>query len=294
MTQRNVLAVVLWMSGALVSFSITAVAVRALAQTLGVFEMLSLRNAAGVLILVAAALARPDLRPHLVPRRVMLHTFRNIAHFAATYAWTLGVTLLPLANVFALEFTAPAWVGLLAVLILRERMSASRLAAIVLGFVGVLVILRPGVESLDPASFIVLGSAFGFGLTAIATKKLTRTESTFAILFFMNLMQLPLNLAGTGPAFWTKLDMIHALPVAGLCLGGLLAHLCLTNAYRHGDAIMVIPLDFLRIPLIALVGWQLYGEALDPFVFLGSLFIVGGIVWNLRAEARTKPASVAP
>jgi drug/metabolite transporter (DMT)-like permease len=281
------------MSGALLSFSTTAVSVRALAPVLSVFEMLSLRNAAGVVILLGAALVRPDLRRELVPRRTSLHLLRNAVHFAATYAWTLGVTLLPLANVFALEFTTPAWVGLLAVLILGERMSASRFVAIGLGFVGVLVILRPGVGAFDPASFIVLGSALGFALTAIATKKLTRTESTFAILFFMNLMQLPLNLAGVEAAFWTKLDASHVLPIAGLCLGGLLSHLCLTNAYRHGDATMVVPLDFLRIPLIAVVGWQLYGEPLDPFVLLGSLCIIGGIAWNLRAESRARPAAAA-
>jgi drug/metabolite transporter (DMT)-like permease len=281
------------MSGALLSFSATAVAVRALAPVLSVFEMLSVRNAAGVAILLGLALARPALRPSLKPRRLPLHLVRNVVHFAGTYGWTLGVTLLPLATVFALEFTTPAWVGLFAVLILREELRTSRLVAIVLGFVGVLIILRPGSATLQPASFNVLGSAIAFALTAIATKKLTRTESTYAILFFMNLIQLPLNLAGISGAFWTRLDLSHALPLAGICLGGLLSHLCLTNAYRSGDAIMVVPLDFLRIPLIALVGWWLYREALDPFVFIGSLCIIGGIVWNLRTEARVSPAAVA-
>jgi drug/metabolite transporter (DMT)-like permease len=292
-TQRNLLAVILWMSGALLSFSATAVAVRALAPDLSVFEMLCLRNAAGVAILLGLALVRPALRPGLKPRRLPLHLLRNVVHFAATYGWTLGVTLLPLATVFALEFTTPAWVGLFAVLILREDLSTSRLVAIILGFIGVLIILRPGSATLQPASFIVLGSAIGFALTAIATKKLTRTETTFSILFFMNLIQLPLNVAGVSGAFWTRLDQSHVLPVAGICLGGLLSHLCLTNAYRSGDAIMVVPLDFLRIPLIALVGWWLYRETIDPFVFIGSFCIIGGIVWNLLSEARAKPTVAA-
>ena len=112
MTQRNVLAVVLWMAGALVSFSATAVALRALARTLALFEILALRNAAGIAILVALALPQPALRASVRPRRFVLHLTRNLIHFAATYAWALGVTLLPLATVFALEFTAPAWVAL--------------------------------------------------------------------------------------------------------------------------------------------------------------------------------------
>jgi drug/metabolite transporter (DMT)-like permease len=290
MSRRNIVAIVLWMTGALLSFSATAVAIRELAPTFSAFEMLAMRSAGGVTILAAAAMARRELRVGIGLHAVGMHLARNGVHFVATYAWTVGVTLLPLATVFALEFTAPAWVALLAVLLLRERMTPARLVAIVLGFIGVLVILRPGLAALQPASFIVLGSALGFALTAVATKRLTQTDSTFAILLIMNLIQLPLNLLGAEAAFWTKLQPGHALPVAGICIGGLMSHLCLTSAYRHGDAIMVIPLDFLRIPLIAVVAWMLYGEALDPLVLLGSLCIIGGILWSLRAEARPKPA----
>ncbi len=294
MTHRTILLVVMWMSGALVSFSATAIAVRALARSFSVFEILSLRNAAGIGILLTFALFNPGLRSSLRPQRMALHAVRNVVHFGGTYAWTLGVTLLPLATVFALEFTTPVWVAGLAVLMLGERLTVSRLVAIVLGFLGVIVILRPGLETLQPAALVVLGSALGFALTAIATKKLTRTIPTFAILFWMNVMQLPLNLVGSDPAFWARIDTTHALPLAGIAVCGLFSHFCLTNAYRHGDATMVVPLDFLRIPLIAIVGWQLYGESLDPFVFLGSVFIIAGILWNLRAEARTPLVKPAP
>jgi drug/metabolite transporter (DMT)-like permease len=286
MSRRSIVLVVLWMMGALLAFSATALGIRGLSAGFNVFEILAMRSLAGVVILVTAALVRRQLRARICLNAFGLHAARNLAHFGATYAWTAGVTLLPLATVFALEFTAPAWVGLLAVLFLGERMTAARLVAIVLGFLGVLVILRPGVATLQPASFLVLASAFGFALTAIATKRLTRTDSTFAILLFMNLIQLPLILIGADDRFWSKLEPAHALPLAAVCLGGLLSHLCLTNAYRHGDAIMVVPLDFLRIPLIAVVAWTLYGEPLDPLVLLGSLVIIAGILWSLRAEAR--------
>ncbi|HEV2557193.1 MAG TPA: DMT family transporter [Microvirga sp.] len=290
MTHRKILVVVLWMTGALISFSATAIAVRGLSAAFSVAETLAFRNAAGIAILAALALARPSLRPDIAPRRIPLHLARNVVHFAATYAWTLGVTLLPLATVFALEFTTPAWVALLAVLLLRETMTTPRLVAIVLGFLGVLVIQRPGLATFEASSLVVLFSALGFALTAIATKKLVATESTFAILFMMNLMQLPMNLVLTGEAFWLKLGPEHLSPLAVICVSGLTSHWCLTNAYRNGDAIMVVPLDFLRIPLIALVGWHLYGEALDPFVLAGSLVIIAGILWNLRAEGRAAPA----
>lgn len=283
---RNLPALVGWMAGTLVSFSALAVSIRELKPHLGVFEMLALRNAAGLAILLGLALLRPDLRGRLRPRRMGLQVLRNVVHFAGTYAWALGVTLLPLALVFALEFTTPIWVAGLAVLILGERLTGPRLAAIALGFVGVLVILRPGTSGLEIAALIVLFSAFAFGVTTIATKALTRTESTFAILVWMNALQLPMNLAGADWSAFARLPDAPLLAVAGICVLGLSAHWCLTNAYRHGDAILVVPLDFLRVPLIALVGFALYGETLDPFLFAGAGLIIAGILWNLRAETR--------
>lgn len=275
------------MSGALLAFSATAVAVRALTPTFSVFEVLAFRMMAGVLILSLFALLKPELRAGLSLRRLPIHLLRNALHFAGTAGWTFGLTLLPMATVFALEFTAPAWVALLAVPLLHERMNRGRVVAVLLGFAGVLVILRPGVEALQPASLLMLGVAFSFAVVGIITKRLTRTESTFSILLFMNLLQLPMNLAGVDGAFWLKLEAAHVLPVIGISLGGLLSHYCLTNAYRWGDATMVVPLDFLRIPLIALVGWQLYGEQLDPYVFVGSACIVAGLLYSLRYEARS-------
>jgi drug/metabolite transporter (DMT)-like permease len=280
------------MSGALFSFSATAIAVRALASTYSVFEMLALRNAAGVAILVVLAAIRPEFQAGLRPRRFKLHLTRNVLHFAGTDGWAFSLTLLPLATVFALEFTAPAFVAVLAVPMLQERLTRGRLVAMVLGFAGILVILRPGVETLQPASILMLASAFAFALVAIMTKRLTQTESTFSILFYMNLLQLPMNLVamhftGGSVAFWLKADTSLILPLVGICVGGLFSHFCLTNAYRLGDATMVVPLDFLRIPLIAVVGWQLYAEALDPYVFLGSACIVAGLLYSLHREART-------
>jgi drug/metabolite transporter (DMT)-like permease len=285
MTRPNILALVLWMTVALFAFSATAVAVRELSPSFSAFEILSFRNAAGVLMLLALALAKPSLRSQVRPRDLPLHVLRNAIHFGGTYGWTVGVMLLPLATVFALEFTMPAWTALLAVLVLRERMTGARLGAVVLGLLGVLIILRPGFGAAQTASLVVLAAAVCFAGTSIATKKLTGFQSTYTILLWMNLIQLPLNLSGTGASFWTKLQPSHALPVAAICLGGLLSHYGLTNAYRYGDASVVVPLDFLRIPLIALVGWQFYGEQLDVFVLLGSLTIIAGVLWNLRAEA---------
>ncbi|MEH3146510.1 MAG: DMT family transporter [Methylobacterium frigidaeris] len=286
-------AVVLWMAGALTAFSATAIAVREVAPALPLFDILAARAGTGVAVIGLVALLRRGRGPGIRARRMPLHLVRNLAHAVANYGWTYGVTLLPLGVVFSLEFTTPAWVTLLAVLILRERLTGSRAAAVVLGFLGVLVILRPGVAALQPASLVVLVAALGFAFTAIATKLLTRTETTLSILFWMNAIQLPLNLVAgrllPGTAAVPFVVQHHGIALAVLCLAGLASHWCLTNAYKRGDAILVIPLDFLRLPLIAVVGWQFYGEALDPWLFAGAALIVSGIVYNLRREARRPP-----
>ena len=278
----------LWMAGTLLSFTTVAVSVRALAGALSAFEMMTVRSAFGLVVLLGLVAARPALRHELSLRRLRLHAVRNTLHFASQIGWTIAVTLLPLATLFALEFTMPAWVALFAVLALGERMTATRVGSLVICFVGVLIIVRPGIGGFQPAALIALCTALAFALVAIATKKLVTTESTFAILFWMNLMQLPMNFAGSDPLFATRLDWWMALPLLGIAVGGLSTHFCLTNAFRHGDASVVIPLDFLRVPFIAAVGALFYAEPLDGLVFAGGGLILAGIVWNLRAEARRK------
>jgi drug/metabolite transporter (DMT)-like permease len=280
------LRVVLWMTGTLLSFSIMAVAIRALSGTLGIMETLAVRAAIGLMIVGVLYGLRPELRATVRVRHLGLHLVRNGIHFGSQYLWAVSLLLLPLATVFALEFTMPIWTLVLAWLLLAERMTVSRVGAVLLGLIGVIVILRPGAETFRPAALLVLAAALGYGAQNIATKKLTATESTFAIVFWMNAIQLPLALLGTDPLFVTRLSLAQLPAAAGLGLAGVAAHYCLSNAFRVGDASLVVPLDFLRIPLIAVVGWWLYDEALDLVVLAGAGLIIVGVLWNLRSEAR--------
>jgi drug/metabolite transporter (DMT)-like permease len=282
--------VVLWMVGALLSFSVMAVSIRQLSRAgLSIFEILAIRSGVALLVLVALLAVRPDLRLHARPRRMGLNLFRNTVHYASQFSWALSLTMLPLATVFALEFTMPAWTALLAIWFLHERMTPSRLGVVVFGLIGVLVILRPGIASFNPAAILVLLAAFGYAITMITTKKLTMTETTFGIVFWMAVIQFPLSLVGSDPTVFLHFETRHILPAIGVGTAGLTSHYCLSNAFRSGDATLVVPLDFMRIPLIAVVGWAFYGERLDIFVLLGALIIVSGVLWNLRSEiARAK------
>jgi drug/metabolite transporter (DMT)-like permease len=273
------------MIGALLSFSVMAVSIRELSRGgLSIFEILAIRSGVALVVLLVLLAVRKDLRVHAMPRRMRLNFLRNGVHYASQFSWALSLTMLPLAMVFALEFTMPAWTALLAVWFLHERLTPSRLGVVVLGFIGVLVILRPGITEFQPAAALVLLAAFGYAITMIATKELTKTETTFGIVFWMAVIQFPLSLIGSNPSVFLHLDGRHLLPAIGVGVAGLTSHFCLSNAFRSGDATLVVPLDFIRIPLIAVVGWAFYGEQLDIFVLVGALIIVAGVLWNLRSE----------
>jgi drug/metabolite transporter (DMT)-like permease len=276
--------VIAWMGGALVSFCALALAIRGLSVSLSVYEVLTLRSLGGVAILGVYGVARGGIA---WPRPLHLHVLRNVVHCAAQICWAWGVILLPLATVFALEFTTPAWTMVLAVAFLGERLTLGRVAAVALGFVGVLIILRPGLGSFDMRALLVLAAAVMFAVQLTTTKFLTGTNSVLTILFWMNVMQLPMNYAAhvaidRQMAIWTGLDWSLA-PVAGvLLIAGLAAHVCLTNAFRFGDATLVVPLDFLRVPLIALIGAAFYAEPIDVLVLVGAAVTATGILWSLR------------
>jgi drug/metabolite transporter (DMT)-like permease len=157
---------------------------------------------------------------------------------------------------------------------------------IVLGFIGCLVILRPGIIAFQPASILVLLCSFFYAVFNVATKQMTGTETTFGIVFWMNLLQFPLAAAGSDPLFVLRLEPWQYAPIAGVGISGLAAHYCMARAFRYGDASLVIPLDFLRVPLIALVGYLFFGESVDALVFVGAAIILSGILWNLRQETQ--------
>jgi drug/metabolite transporter (DMT)-like permease len=295
---RNVLKVVLWMAGSLTSFIVVALAVRGLQHALTVFEMLALRNLGGLVILGLMMLARPAPEHVFRPTRAGLHLFRNVAHTIGQALWFYAVTVLPLALVFAIEFTTPMWVALFAVLFLGERMTRWRALALICGFLGVLVILRPGLDGFRIEALAVVAAAVFFGIQITTTKVLTATNSTWTIMFWMNLMQLPLNLIGNmaiGHSAWflPKIDASLWIPVLAIAISGFTAHYCLTNAFRHGDATLVVPIDFLRVPLIALIGWALYGERLEWPLVIGTAIVIGGVVLNLLGESRARAAQVS-
>ena len=277
------------MTGGLVSFSAMAISIRLLSARLNLFEVLTIRSGIGMVIMLTLLAIYPRFRSEIHPHRMKLVLFRNGIHFVAQFLWASALTVLPFATVFALEFIAPAWTALLAVWVLGEKLTASRIGVVVLGLVGVVIILRPGLETFNPGALFVLLATLGYACVYITTKMLTRSHTTFAIIFWMMVIQLPLGLLGSDPLFPLRLQWSDIPATIALGVAGATSHLCLSNAFRFGDATLVVPLDFLRVPLIAMVGWMFFGERLDIWVFVGVLVILAGILWNLRQESRRIP-----
>jgi len=280
------LPVVLWMTGALFAFIGAAIAIRLLSYELNVFEIGAVRTGGGLIILLGVLLARPSLVVGLRLREIVHHVPRNLAHAMGGVLWTIAISSLPLATVFSLEFTSPAWAALLAYMVLGERLTFRKSVGIILSMVGVLVIVRPAPSTFDAQAIYPLGAALCFALSALLTRKLVLTKSVFTVLFWMMVLQFPLNLA---LALFVPMDnAVAGLPSMGafaamglLALSGVLSQFCLSKALSHGETITVVPLDFLRVPLIAAVGWVLFGEPVDITVFLGMGFIVTGVVYGL-------------
>ena len=260
-----------WMALSMASFISMAVGSRELASTLSIRQVLFFRALVGlgVILLVGRSLLPQILQKKLFPR----HLARNVVHFTAQYFWTIGVVALPLASVFALEFTMPIWVAFFAWLFLKEQLTGPRLLATLGGFIGVLVIVRPGFGVIDPAAGLVLLAAAGYGLSLILVKQLTKECSPAIIVVWMILIQLPLGLLAALTDWGdVSLSDIPWMMVAGV--GALSAHYCQAQALKRLDASVIMPIDFLRVPMAAVVGFYAYGEGVDAWVFIGGCIIL--------------------
>jgi drug/metabolite transporter (DMT)-like permease len=272
----------LWMGGAVLSFSLMAIAVRELLRTLGAFEILFLRSVVSLVIMIAVVAWAGMER--LRTQRFGLHVLRNLFHLSGQYAWVYSIAMLPLATVFAIEFTMPVWSAVLAVLLMGERLNHGRVVMLALGLVGILIILKPGVEEVPVAALVMLLGSFAYAATMISTKQIAKTDSAVAVLFWMSLIQLPLAFI---PALgqWVTPRLVDLPWILAVGVTGLSAHFCLTRSLRIADATLVIPIDFLRLPLIAVVGMAFYGEPLEVSILIGAVVIFAGTYYSIRRES---------
>jgi drug/metabolite transporter (DMT)-like permease len=268
-----------WMAGWLTLMVVIAVAGREATRELSVFQIMLMRSVLGMAMLwplVHAAGGLSAMRTQRLPQ----HALRNGVHYAAQYGWFVALTLIPLAQLVSIEFTMPIWSAVLAVFFLGERMNGRKWLAVVLGLVGVAVIVRPSAGTVDAGQLIALACAFGFAISVVLVKSLTQTEAAITVIFWMLVIQSAIGLV---PALlvwqWPSAQTWGWVLVVAFC--GTYSHYCFARAMQHADTTVVVPMDFLRVPLTALAGWLVYSEQVDLLTGLGVLLILTGNALNL-------------
>ncbi|MCU9846917.1 DMT family transporter [Defluviimonas sp. WL0024] len=282
-------AAALWMIGSITGFCILAVSGREIAPALDTFEMMLYRSLIGVAVVVSVAVAT-GRATEITTRRLHVHGLRNVLHFAGQNLWLYALALIPMAQLFALEFSYPILVALAAPLLLGERLTPVKLAAALIGFAGILIVARPFGGGLSIGLVAALLCAVGFAGSAIVTKRLTHVASVTCILFWLAVMQSAFALICAGADGAIALPSHAVLPwLLAMGLAGLGAHFSLTKALSLAPASVVTPIDFLRLPVIAVIGMIFYAEPFDFWVLAGGAIILAANWLNIRARGAAVP-----
>lgn len=275
------------MMGWLLLMVVIAIAGREATRELSVFQVMLMRSLLGLLMLAPLLRAAGGLAA-MRTRRLRLHAARNAVHYAAQYGWFAALAMIPLAQLVAIEFTMPLWSALLAAAVLGERLDRFKLAAVALGLAGVAVIVRPG-ATVSAGQLIALAAAVGFAVSVVMVKSLTRSESATAVAFWMLVVQSSIGLAPALAVWrWPSAPVWGWVVVVAFC--GTYSHYCFARAMQHADATVVVPMDFLRVPLTALAGWAIYAERVDWLTVAGIGLILAGNALNLKRAGNARAA----
>tara|TARA_B110001454_G_scaffold209416_1_gene222865 strand:+ start:267 stop:1136 length:870 start_codon:yes stop_codon:yes gene_type:complete len=281
---KNIIGII-WMLGFMVSITIMAICIRELSYKYSSFEIQNFRNIFSIIIIYIVFLLKKNI--NLNSKQLKNNFIRNIFHFIGQSAWTWGLTVLPLATVFSLEFTMPIWAAIISILIFKEKISLNKIFFLFLGLIGTWIILVPDTRYIEFSNIIVLFSAITYAFAHNYTKELTKTDSILSILFFMSIIQLPLSFIGSIMMGNMQFNIIQEVPlILLLTVTSLLAHYSLSSALKKSDATIILPIDYIRLPIIVIVGWYYYNEIITNNVIIGSILIIFGAVIFLRKDIK--------
>jgi drug/metabolite transporter (DMT)-like permease len=276
---------ILWMASAALFFSLAFVIVRHLSATanIGAFEQTFFRHVTGIMILLPFIIRRGLIS--LKTQQVGLNIIRNFAGNAGMSLSFLSMTLIPLGEAVTLHFSLPLFVILFAILILRERVGLHRWVAMFVGFLGVAIALRPGFGDIHPGMLAAIGAAATYGLSDVLLRKLSHTDMTLSIVFYGFALQLPFSLplainewVTPSGAEWAWLFFMGGL--------AFLAQWSLSRAYIVADASLVSTVMFIRLPIIAVLGFMFFGEVTDLWTWVGAAVIFVGTYYMARRETK--------
>ena len=278
----------IWMMGSVLSFTLMAVAGRQVLHELDTFEVMAYRSLMGVFVVLVIAKASGTIK-EINTQQLRLHLTRNITHFIGQNLWFFALNVITLAQLFAFEFSVPVWVALFAPFFLSEKLTLKRFTAASIGFIGILIVARPDQIGLTPGILAAALCAICFTGTGIATKLLTRRQSITCILFWLTMMQAILGVLCAGYDFQITIPSKSTLPwVILIGFAGLTAHFCITRALQLADAMVVYPMDFVRLPIATAVGVLFFDEPIQIFVFIGAVIILGANFLNIMSSRNTQ------
>lgn len=286
MVQRQIqlTKAVFYMTGAIASFVAMAVAGRAVSFQLDTFEIMLFRSFIGFLLVLGFILVRGEGK-NISRRHMGVHVVRNLFHFSGQNLWFFALTVIPLAQVFALEFTTPLWILILSPLILGEGLSRKKISVGLIGFGGALLVAQPAMSGLSLGVISAALAAVGFAGSIVLTKKLTQSETILTVLFYMTLFQLGFGIICAGYDGDIALPSAQNLPwVILIACAGLAAHFSLTAALSLAPATLIAPIDFIRLPAIVVIGFVFYSEPVDALVILGAGIIFAANYVNILGE----------
>jgi len=288
----NPVKAAMWMVGTLTSFTAMAVAGREMASQMDPFEILMYRSLIGLIIVfVVGGLA--GTLGQINTQKLRIHLVRNCSHFVGQGMWFFALGIAPLAQVFALEFTMPIWALFMAIFVLGERLTRVRVETALIGFIGILIVTRPWAGGLSIGIIAAAFAAIGFAGAVVFTRLLTRTETITCILFWVVAIQLVLGAIFAG--FDGDIVMPDAKSAPWLLLigaAGLTAQFCITKALSLAPASVASPVDFARLPVIALIGMVFYDEPLQAGVLIGAVIIFAANYRNILTEMRLSRQAV--
>jgi drug/metabolite transporter (DMT)-like permease len=267
-----------WMLLAVISFCIVAIGVKEINANISAIQIIFFRSFIGLILLFAVFKKKIQ---GITFKKIKIHLLRNIFHLLGQYGWVLGLVYLSLTEVTAIEFTVPIWVILFAALYLNEKMTRWKIVSVLICFLGVLVIIRPGFEIFNINTIIVLLSAVSYAIAHIFTKKIVKTESPLDIIIIMCITQTPIafvlslnnwNYPNLPDLFWLIIIAIAAIS----------AHFSLAKAFKETNIGEIITLDYLRLPILSFIGIMIYKEDFDLLLLSGALLIIIGNYINLK------------
>ena len=273
-----------WMIAMVLSFAAMVICVRLLGDSISSVEQVFLRSVFGLIFMLAALTRRGGL-PRIHTNRLGMHFIRAALTYLGVATWFYALTHMDLAEAVAIHFTLPLFGIVFAIVFLKEQVTIDRWIATVIGFAGALVIIRPGIVELQPIAFVVLLSAAAYGAGDIALKSLSETESSALTVLLLNFFLVPMSLV---PALfdwtWPSWESVPVVLLLGLT--GVSAHYCLARSMALADASVVIPMEFLRLPILAAAGYWLFDEVPDRWALVGAVIICGATYYMTRKSGR--------